>query len=42
MNEEIRKNLTYQKHANQYYYTLDEAMVVWGTQIEDEHVLHLI
>lgn len=35
MNEEIRKNLTYQRHANQYYYTLDEAMSIWGTQIED-------
>lgn len=35
MNEEIRKIVTYQKHANQYYYTLDEAMAVWGTQIEE-------
>lgn len=39
MNEEIRKHLTYQNHANQYYHTLDEAMAVWGTQIEDENEL---
>lgn len=36
MNEEIRKVLTWTKHANQYYYTLDDAMTIWGTQIEDE------
>jgi hypothetical protein len=35
MNEEIRKVLTWSRHANVYYYTLDEAMVIWGTQIEE-------
>lgn len=39
MNEEIRKNLTWQHHANQYYYTLDDAMAVWGTQIEDDEIV---
>lgn len=40
MNEEIRKVLTWSNHANLYYYTLDDAMAVWGTQIgeESEHV----
>ena len=37
MNEEIRKDLTFQRHANIYYYTLDEAMTIWGTQIEEEY-----
>lgn len=37
MNEEIRKELTFQRHANIYYYTLDEAMTIWGTQIEEEY-----
>lgn len=35
MNEEIRKVLTWSRHANVYYYTLDEAMAIWGTQIEE-------
>jgi hypothetical protein len=34
MNEEIRKHVTYQRHANLYYHSLDDAMGVWGTQIE--------
>lgn len=37
MNEEIRKILTFQRHASVYYYTLDEAMTIWGTQIEEEY-----
>jgi len=30
MNEEIRKVLTYSRHANQYYLTLNDALEVWG------------
>lgn len=38
VNEEIRKHLTYQRHANIYHHTLDDAMSVWGTQIEEDNV----
>jgi hypothetical protein len=37
MNEEIRNNLTWQRHANLYYFTLDEALTVWGEQIEEKY-----
>lgn len=35
LNEEIRKNLTWKRQANMFYFTLDEAMSIWGTQIDD-------
>lgn len=35
MNPVIRERVTFQKHANQFYYTLDQAMSVWGTEIKD-------
>lgn len=39
MNEVIRERLTFQRHANIYYYTLNDALAVWGQQIEvkDDH-----
>jgi hypothetical protein len=30
MNDEIRKVLTYSRHANIYYHTLNDALEVWG------------
>lgn len=36
MNQVIRERATFQKHANQFYYTLDQAMSVWGTEINDD------
>lgn len=39
MNEEIRKVLTWTRHANIYHYTLDDAMLIWGTQIGEENEL---
>jgi len=36
MNEEIRKVLTWNRHAIVYYYTLDEALAAIGESIEDE------
>lgn len=36
MNEEIRKDLTWNSHAIVYYYTLDEALAAIGESIEDE------
>lgn len=37
MNEEIRKHLTWQRTAIVYYYTLTEALTVWGQQIEEKY-----
>jgi hypothetical protein len=37
MNEEIRKNLTWQRQAIVYYFTLDDALAVWGQQIEEKY-----
>lgn len=36
MNEEVRKNLTWQQHANLYYFTLDDALDAWGANFNKE------
>lgn len=36
MNEEIRKHLTFQRYANVYYYTLDDALDAWGENFNKE------
>lgn len=38
MNAIIRERLTFQHHANIYYHTLDDALAVWGQQIEEPNV----
>lgn len=38
MNPTIKEQLTYQRHANQYYHTLNDALAVWGQQIEEPNV----
>lgn len=38
MNEVIRERLTFQRHANIYHHTLNEALAVWGQQIEEPNV----
>lgn len=38
MNPVIRERVTFQRHANIYYHTLDEALSVWGQEIEVEDV----
>lgn len=38
MNEEIRKKLTWQRHANIYHLTLEDALAEWGQQTGIENV----
>lgn len=36
MNEEIRKDLTYNKQANVYHFTLEQALDEWGENFNKE------
>lgn len=44
MNEEIRKNLTWQRHANIFHLTIESALAEWGqeTNIRIENATYSI